>query len=255
MILTAHQPVYLPWLGLFHKIALADLFIHFDQVQYLPKDWNNRNKVKTDQGEIWLTVPVLRKDYLNKRICEIEINNDLPWGRKHWKTLQIAYGKTPYFKRYASFFEETYHTSWNTLVELNHHMLLWFLETLAIKTPVRSAGEFTFSGSKSELVLDMCETTGADTYIFGALGKDYADVESFLKAGVTPVFQDYQHPTYPQQHGEFTSHLSVLDLLFNCGDASLDILMAGNLSRAELLSATSADLNASKTFQRKDVGC
>jgi len=82
MILTAHQPVYLPWLGLFHKIALAETFVYFDQVQYLPKDWMNRNKIRTKSGSIWLTVPVLRKGYRDLKTSEIEINNSTNWQKK-----------------------------------------------------------------------------------------------------------------------------------------------------------------------------
>ena len=82
MILTAHQPVYLPWLGLFHKIAISDTYVYFDNVQYLPKDWMNRNKIKTNNVEIWLTVPVLRKGYRDLRTSEIKINNSTDWQKK-----------------------------------------------------------------------------------------------------------------------------------------------------------------------------
>lgn len=234
MILTAHQPVYLPWLGLFHKIALADLFISFDQVQYQPRDWNNRNRIKTPTGPIWVTAPVAKKGYLDKKICEIQLESG-PWGRKHFRTLEVNYAKTPYFKRYADFFEDCYKREWATLTELNVYMLKWFLDALGIKVPVKSAGDYDFQGRKSDLVLDMCVTVGADVYIFGAQGRGYADEAAFREAGVAVEFQDYQHPTYPQMHGEFCSHLSIIDLLFNCGDSSLDILMSGNLDRAGLL--------------------
>ena len=231
MILTAHQPVYLPWLGLFHKIALADMFISFDQVQYQPKDWNNRNKIKTAQGEIWLSVPVLRKGYLEKKITDIEINNTEPWARKHWRSMKVAYAKAPYFSRYADFFEDTYGQRWESLVELNVYMLRWFLETLGIPVTVRSAGEWNFRGEKSELVLDMCTQVAASDYIFGAMGQNYADVKAFEKAKVNVHFQDYKHPVYGQLHGDFAPYLSITDLLFNCGDESLDILLSGNISK------------------------
>lgn len=234
MILTAHQPVYLPWLGLFHKIALADMFISFDQVQYQPKDWNNRNRIKTPQGSIWLSVPVLRKGYLEKRICDIEINNAEPWARKHWRSLGVAYAKAPYFKRYADFFEDTYNRRWETLTSLNEYMLRWFLDTLKINVPVKSAGEWDFQGEKSDLVLDMCRQVGATHYVFGVQGRDYADVPAFQQAGVAAHFQDYLHPKYSQLHGEFVPYQSIVDLLFNCGDESLDILLSGNLSRNQL---------------------
>lgn len=235
MILSAHQPVYLPWLGLFHKIALADMFVSFNQVQYQPKDWNNRNQIKTPQGPIWLSVPVLRKGYLEKTISDIEINNNEPWARKHWKSLQVAYSKAPYFKRYKEFFEDVYGRRWDRLVDLNEAMLRGFLDILGIDVPVRSAGDWNFSGAKSDLVLDMCIQTKASEYIFGANGRDYADEKAFSAAGVKVHFQDYVHPTYPQQHGNFIPYMSIVDLLFNCGDESYSVLMSGNVSKVELI--------------------
>jgi len=242
-ILTAHQPVYLPWLGLFHKIATADVFVSFNQVQYQPKDWNNRNKIKTSSGPLWLTVPVNRKGYLDKKIGDITINNNVPWGRKHWRSIEANYRKTPYFQRYADYFESIYAREWISLVELNESMLKWFLETLGIKVPVLSAGDYDFQGEKSELVLDMCRTVECDAYIFGALGKDYADEAAFLKAGITPVFQDYCHPQYPQHYGEFEPYMSILDLLFNCGPDSLDVLMSGNIDKSGLIAALTVQKN------------
>lgn len=239
MILTAHQPVYLPWLGLFHKIAVSDKFVSFNQVQYLPKDWNNRNRIKTPQGPLWLTVPVLTKGYLEKQITEIEINNVEPWRRKHWRSLLGNYRGAPYFKIYSDFFEELYKRDWRFLAAFNDHMLQWFLKTLGIQVEFHAASQFQFQGTKSDLVLDMCKQLGADVYIFGELGKGYADVEAFQKAGKEVIFQKYEHPVYPQQHGAFISHLSIVDLLFNCGDSSLDILMSGNTTKSNLLGARS----------------
>ena len=101
MILTAHQPTYLPWLGLFHKIALADKFCFFDDVQYQPKDWNNRNKIKFSNGkENWLSVPVKRTNYLEKSYLDIEINNEVKWQKKHFKSIVSNYSKSEYYELY-----------------------------------------------------------------------------------------------------------------------------------------------------------
>lgn len=234
MILTAHQPVYLPWLGLFHKIALADKFVFFNEVQYLPKNWNNRNKIKSASGESWLTVPVLRKGYREKKICEIGINNNEPWRRKHWRAIYFNYKNAPYFNKYASFFEDVYQREWHYLSDLNEFMLKWFLDTLGIRTTFLRASDFHFQGEKSDLVLDMCKQLGVHAYIFGALGRDYARGEDFEAAKIQLLFQDYQHPIYPQQYEGFISHLSIIDLLFNCGDQGLEILMRGNVSREDV---------------------
>lgn len=235
MILTAHQPVYLPWLGLFHKIALADKFVSFNQVQYLPKDWNNRNKIKTNAGAIWLTVPVHKTGHREKPISDIEIDNTTPWQRKHWKSIYLNYKNAPHFSKYSDFFEDVYKKEWKNLTDLNDYMLKHFLEILGIKTEFLDARDFKFEGYKNALVLDMCKKLNADIYIFGKLGKDYADVDSFKSNGIEVIFQDYNHPVYPQMHGEFVSHISILDLLFNCGDKSLEILIEGNITKDKLL--------------------
>ncbi|MBO0529858.1 hypothetical protein EXQ38_07935 [Clostridium botulinum] len=133
MILTAHQPVYLPWLGLFHKIALSDVYCFFDDVQYLRRDWNNRNKIKTSNGDIWLTVPVLSKGHMEKSIKDIEINNTIDWRKKHWRAIYTSYKKAPYFSKYADFFEELYKKEWYYLVELNEYMLKFFFRSIGHK--------------------------------------------------------------------------------------------------------------------------
>lgn len=235
MILTAHQPVYLPWLGLFHKIAISDSFCYFDDVQYLKKDWNNRNKIKTQNGEVWLTVPVLSKGYRRRKIKEIEIDNSINWQRKHWKSIYFNYKKAPYFNKYADFFEDLYKKEWQYLTDLNEYMLKWFLKELEIKVDYYKASELNFQGDKSGLVLDMCKKLGADLYIFGALGKDYAKEEDFNREDVKIYFQDYKHPAYNQLHGGFVPYMSIIDLLFNCGGRSLEILMEENITKAELI--------------------
>lgn len=235
MILTAHQPVYLPWLGLFHKIALSDSFCYFDDVQYLKKDWNNRNKIKTQNGEIWLTVPVLTKDHREKPIREIEINNSINWRVKHWKSIYLNYKKAPYFNKYADFFEEVYKREWGYLTEINEYMLKWFLKELGIKVKYYKASEIKFRGYKQNLVLDMCKKLGADIYIFGTLGEDYASEEAFSQEDINIYFQDYKHPVYSQLYGDFIPYMSIIDLMFSCGDNSLEIIMEGNITKEELL--------------------
>ena len=236
MILTAHQPVYLPWLGLFHKIALAETFVYFDQVQYLPKDWMNRNKIRTKSGSIWLTVPVLRKGYRDLKTSEIEINNSIDWQKKHLRSISLNYKKSPYFENYIPFFEDVYSRKWKFLGELNEYMLKWFLDELGIKVNFLNANDFKFQGEKSSLILNMCKELNASTYIFGMLGKDYADVQEFEKNDIELIFQNYNHPKYSQLYREFISHMSIIDLLFNHGPKSLEIILSNNISQKSIIS-------------------
>lgn len=220
MILSAHQPCYLPWLGLFAKIARADKFVIFDAVPFSRHDYTNRVQIKTHHGPLWLTVPVEHGQPL-LRDARIIQNG---WQRKHLKTIEISYSKAPYFNRYFPDIEEMLHEDWHFLSSLDECLLRYFLDELGIQTPVVRASDYGFRGSKSALVMDMCKQLGADEYIFGCNGKDYADVSAFEQMGIKVHFQDYKHPTWPQLHGEFIAGLSVLDLLMNCGPDSLRIL-------------------------------
>tara|TARA_B100000029_G_C17544596_1_gene947992 strand:+ start:1036 stop:1752 length:717 start_codon:yes stop_codon:yes gene_type:complete len=234
LILTAHQPVYFPWLGLFHKIALSDKFVFFDEVQYLPRDWMNRNKIKTPNGEMWLTVPVFTKGHREKKTSEIEINNQSDWKNKHLKSIKNNYNKSQFFADYIPFFEELYSKNWSKLTELTEYMLKWFLQELNIKTEFVKASDFQFDGTKSDLVLDMCKTLKAHTYIFGIRGKDYAKLNDFKNEKISVIFQNYNHPTYKQNFGTFIPNLSIIDLLFNCGPQSKKILMSQNMTKDQL---------------------
>lgn len=230
MILTAHQPVFIPWLGLFHKIALSDRFCVFDIAQYQTKDFNNRNKIKTNAGPLWLTVPVESKDHFEKKLCDIKIINN-GWNKKHFKSIDLAYRKAPFYSKYIGEIETILvKTNYTYLADLNLATLDFGLKSLGINVPIDTASSHEFQGAKSDLVLDMCKKLGARHYIFGAQGKDYANVGSFSDCGIMAHFQDYKHPIYPQLHGDFEPYMSVVDLLFNVGPESFNTLMSGNIS-------------------------
>lgn len=234
MILTAHQPVYIPWLGLFHKIALADKFCVFDIAQYQTKDYNNRNKIKTPNGVIWLSVPVESKDHFSKTVGEIKIHHN-GWHKKHFKSISLAYRKAPFYKQYIDQVEEILiNRFFKYLAELNFAFLEFGMKCLDISLPIVYASDYEFRGQKSDLVLDMVKQLSADVYIFGEQGRNYARVDDYTNAGKKIYFQNYKHPQYSQLHGEFVENMSFLDLVFNVGPDSKEILMQGNVPQDEL---------------------
>ncbi|MDB4130948.1 WbqC family protein [Flavobacteriaceae bacterium] len=231
MILTAHQPVYLPWLGLFHKIYLSDQFCYFDIVQYQIKDYNNRNLIKFNSTSNWLTVPVESKNHFQKKICDIKI---VPgnWNKKHYKSISLNYKKSRFYDLYIDDIEKILlKTKYEFLSDLNFDILIFLKKSLGLKTEIVKASDFNFQGEKSDLVLDMCKKLKASKYIFGSQGKDYADKKSFEKENIEIFFQEYKHPIYEQINGEFISNLSMIDLLFNKGPESLEILLSNNLKK------------------------
>ncbi len=234
-IITAHQPAYLPWLGLFHKIALADKYVFLDQVQYVPKTWINRNYIKNESGKLLLTLPVLTKGHLKSKISDILINNNLPWKRKHFNSIRSFYSKSKYFNKYIGFFEDIYSKEWKSLSEITSKMLIGFLSLLKIKTEISFNDDYFFKGKNNSLIIDMCKQLNGNVYIFGELGANYVNKEEFRKNDLKIYFQKYIHPEYFQPNGNFENNMSIVDLLFNCGEDSSEIIFENNVSKKDLI--------------------
>jgi len=231
MIVAAHQPLYLPWLGFFDKVAKCDRFVLMDDLQFTSQNYQNRNRVKVNNGTTWLTVPLVHRRR-DERICDKEIMNRSSrrhhWQRRSWRTLTIHYGKARYFDHYAEALEQAYTRQWTRLLDLDTHLLTLMLGWLGIKTDIILASTLGLRGQRSDRILDMCTRLSATTYLSGAGGsREYLDVEKFNQAGIGISWQQFNHPTYPQRYPEigFLRYLSALDLLLNCGPTSADLLL------------------------------
>ena len=215
-----HQPQYLPWLGYFDKMIKADFFCYLDNVQYKKNEWQNRNRIKTAQGAQWLTVPVRYR--FPQKINEVEINNTVPWKRKHLQAMITNYNKSTFFKEYIAFFERVYAKDWEFLSELNVFMIEQIRYMLGLeKTRTVLASTLNLSDDPTDRLIDICKVLGADTYLAGQDGVKYMNLERFEQRGGSVIIQDFRHPEYPQLFNDFLSHLSVVDLMFNCGSESL----------------------------------
>ena len=236
MIVTIHQPAYLPWLGYFHKINLADQFVFFDTTQFEKNSFVNRNKIKTANGPIWLTVPVKLKDHTQKEIRRIELASR-DWREKHWLAIELNYKKAKYWPRYSGRLRELYQKNYDNIADLCYDQLILFLDYLGVKTKIIRSSELKyFQSKKLDLVLDILTEMKASSYISGALGRDYIDPLKFKEKNIKLYYQSYEHPAYDQLWGrEFVPCMSIIDLLFNEGDRSLEILMSGNITKNDLL--------------------
>jgi len=228
MIVTAHQPLYMPWLGFFHKAILSDVICILDNVQFADGDFIHRNKIKAIHGSKWLTIAVNKKDHFNKKISQIEIVDQV-WQEKHIETLRQSYSEAPFFENYMSDLEEIIGSSrYNYLIEIDMKLLAYLFGALKITTKIVLASDLSIQGKKSDFILSACGELKASAYISGQNGKDYLNIEDFESAGINIAMQKYNHPTYNQLHGDFLPNMSVIDLLFNEGPLSRDIIMRGN---------------------------
>ena len=220
MIVSIHQPAYLPWLGYFDKIRRADCFVYLDSVQFQKQSFQNRNKIRTPDGSIWLTVPVETKGKLHDTpLKDLPINNRVDWRRKHRAALEQHYRKAPCFDEVMPELHDVYDRDWHRLSDLCFAMLEAFNRRLGIGTRIVKASELgDLDAAKGDLVLALCETLGASCYLSGSLGRDYLDPEAFKRARVDLAFQDYAHPHYHQAYPGFEPAMGVVDLLMNVAE-------------------------------------
>lgn len=218
------QPSYLPWLGYFAQMEQSDVFVVYDDVQYDKESWRNRNRIKSQQGVQWLTVPALTKGENWPTNRDIRINNAVNWRRKHLNALRLNYSKAPFFLDYFSSFEELLSEDFEHLFDLNMASLKLLTKLLGLKREILLSSDLKIEGSSTERLVDICRHLFASRFYEGAAGRNYMNCVAFEQADIELVFQDYQHPRYPQLHGAFVPHLSIVDLLFNCGPQSLSIL-------------------------------
>lgn len=223
MIVAIHQPNFLPWIGYFYKILKCDIFVFLDNVQYTKNSFINRNKIKTSQGEMWLTVPV-SFDF-GQKILEVKINNNSDWKEKHIKTLELNYKKAPFFKEIYEMIKGIYNEKkWTYLVDLNITLILEICNYLDIRRKFIRASDLEVEGKSTELLISIVKKLGGDMYLSGFGGAKYQEEELFEKSNIKLQYYNFKHPIYNQLWGEFISNLSILDLLFNYGKSTLDII-------------------------------
>jgi hypothetical protein len=228
MIVAIHQPHYLPWLGYLHRMAQADLFIVLDHVQFERRNHQNRSQIRSDGQAHWLTVPVVQRSQ-KERIVEKLIDNSAPrpWGPLHYTTLRHAYRQAGHFGTYAGALRKILEARWERLVDLDRAMLDFLRDAFQIRTPLARSSELGVDGAKSELVLNLCRAVGADALLAGFGGsRRYLDAGAFARAGVRIEWHDFRHPAYPQCGAQtFIPGLASIDLLFNCGPQSRELLL------------------------------
>ena len=218
LIVSIHQPAYLPWLGYFHKILHSDIFVFLDTVQLEKNGFANRNRVRAASGVEWLTVPLLMKGHVDKSIGEMKINPAVNWKRKHPGTLAQAYRGCPYYEKYAGDIEALINGAGDSLGDFLFEMLGYFLDALGIQgKKIMRTSEMKDSGSRSDLLAAIASECGADVYLSGVAGRDYLDFEPFNEGGIEVSFQEFRHPTYDQGYSTFEPNMGVQDALFNLG--------------------------------------
>lgn len=210
------QSNYIPWKGYFDMIAAVDEFVLYDDMQFTKNDWRNRNKIKTPKGVEWLSIPVGQA--IDRRIRDVAIPNTA-WQEKHWKTIEANYRRAPFFSEIATVIEPLYRDRLHTnLSTVNREFIAVICKYLGIRTRISNNWDYDLTKGRTKRLVDLCRQAGAVEYVSGPAAKAYIDEQQFVEQNIKLTWFDYEnYPTYPQLWGEFSHAVSVLDLMFNCG--------------------------------------
>jgi hypothetical protein len=223
------QPSYIPWRGYFHQVAIADVFVFYDDVQYDKHGWRNRNRIKTPNGPQWLTIPVHSAGVIDNKtpIMEMHIDWKRPWNRKHWASISQSYAKAPYFDQYASELSRFYQEQYEFLVDLTMDMTIHLARRLGITNTrfIRSSELKDIQGTRTERLVQIIKAVGADHYFSGPAARDYLDEALLHTNGIRVEYMQYNYPEYPQLYPPYDERVSILDLLFMTGEEALKYIL------------------------------
>lgn len=224
--LVVSQPMFLPWIGLFEQVRLADVFIHYDDVQ-LPqgRSFMSRVQLKSANGVSWLTVPIDHKKS-GKLLNEVVLVDPAEWREKHLRTIRHAYAKRPYFALMFELVEKIYSQATDRLAEFNILALEQIAQWLGLAPTFIRSSAMGITGGSSERLVSLCEAVDCDVYVTGHGALKYLNHELFEARGISVRYMDYQKTPYEQGHGEFTPYVSILDAIANCGERTKDLLVS-----------------------------
>jgi hypothetical protein len=225
MIVASHQPIFMPWAGFFRKADQADVMVILDLVQYPQgRSWMARNRFKSDKGEMWLTVPVLKTGKGKQAIRDVEICNESDWQFKHVQGLRHQYARAPYRRDFLTEIESILTANQTLLIDLNLDLIRFLIRALGVRSRLVLQSEVGVVGTGTSLLISVCKALQANEYVALPSAAQYLDKGDFETNNISLGFAQFHQRAYPQLWGDFRYNLSVLDLLLNCGPRSLEII-------------------------------
>ena len=219
MILSCVQPSYLAWIPLFKRMTEGDIFVYLDDVQYSKNSFHNRNRIRTKESELLLTVPVKYTGNSQSYLCDINIDNNNKWRKKHWLSIEYNYNKTKYFKMLQpKLWNQIYSKEWDNLSDLNIALIELFKDFLEINVQTFRSSSLEIETQGNQKLIDICRYFGTDKFVVKPNTEDYHPKDFFVSQGVDFHIFDPQVLKYNQQYEGFIPNLSILDYAMNCGN-------------------------------------
>jgi len=223
--LVVMQPTYLPYIGYFSLIDRSDVFVFLDDVQFSNQSWQQRNRIKTHNGPLVLTVPVVHNG--KQQIRDVKIDNTQGWRRKHLLSIENNYKKCKYFNNNYKYIQQVINHKYKYLDRLNRTLIYTICDILDLKFISFCSSNIKTSGNRINRLIDICKHFRCDTYLSTIGSKDYLDMGVFNQNGIKVEFFKSQETKYPQMYNGFIPDLSIIDLLFNMGEHSIDVIRGG----------------------------
>ena len=228
------QSNYIPWKGVFDMMNKVDVFVFFEDVDFTKRDWRTRNKIKTPEGEVWLSIPV-KKSSRGTKIYEIEISQETNWQEKHYQTIVQYYKKAKFFSEYKWLLDKIYlEKKWENLSEFNIYVNTLIARELGIKTEFINSKDLETNGTKDDKLIEIIKKLDGDFYLSGPAAKDYIIKVKFKKEKIELAYIEYKYPEYTQLYGEFNHYITILDVLFNCGKEAPKYIFTGNIEKVQV---------------------
>ncbi|RMG30254.1 MAG: hypothetical protein D6732_16375 [Methanobacteriota archaeon] len=237
MKIVISQPMYFPWIGLLEQVRLADIFVFYDDVQFVKGSFFNRVQVPTPWGIRWMTV-LLKGVRLGQKINEVKVDNGRPWKRQHCELLKQAYRKAPFFNDMMGIVEDVFSVDSDLLVDFSMASTMSLVKYFDLDCGRKflHSSSLDISGKGSERVLEIVVSLGGSVYITGHGAKNYLNHNLFEKRGIEVLYMDYACKEYPQLHGPFTPFVSALDLVANCGKEGRNMFISQTVNWRRFMS-------------------
>lgn len=234
MIVSIHQPDYIPYLGYFYKMNRSDVFVFLDDAQFSNDNMHHWNRIKTPQGECRLKVPV--EQHLGDPICKVRTKDELKWKQKHLKTFEMNYARAKYFDTVYPEFQQLLLADYPSLADMNIAVNTWLARKFGFRTKIVKSSDMDLRSVREERVIDIVRRLDGDAYISGHGARAYQVDEHFAERGVRLVYTDYAPVEYPQlwPKAGFLPYMSVMDYVLNCGfdwayvEKALEVMHHGN---------------------------
>jgi hypothetical protein len=228
MRISFNQPAFIPWGGFFARLISTDKMVLLDET-VLGRGFTyvNRNRLKGPEGEVWITVPLKRKDRGPQKIKALEIYEKEKWEKKFLSTLRHYYGKSVYFDGLFPKINAAVETSGDNFLALVTGLLGILKEDWGIRHETVLQSAVGVTGKGTPLLVSIAKELGAEEVILPYGSDKIVDCAQFGAENIGVRLLRYLPVQYPQFWGSFLMNLSALDLLLCCGRDGRGVIEKG----------------------------